>query len=85
MGFDQQCAEGCPIHTFVGDVVLNTSKGKKYYFTDAKLEDVCPVSTRWYGVKVVLDNQDIGNQRFTGMIYRCNPVQVVLNEGFTTN
>ncbi|ATL48974.1 hypothetical protein COR50_18360 [Chitinophaga caeni] len=49
-----------------------------YYFDNARLEEICKVLPRWYGIKVEMDNNSIGNMIFSGTIDRNQDVKVFL-------
>lgn len=49
-----------------------------FVFHDAHLDKVLKVIPRWYGVSVVLDNPQLNEKRFFGIIDRSQPVQDLL-------
>ncbi|PWV45804.1 FecR family protein [Chitinophaga sp. S165] len=50
----------------------------RFVFRNAKFEDVCKVIPRWFGVRVVLDNNQLSDKRFSGMIDRYQPLELQL-------
>jgi ferric-dicitrate binding protein FerR (iron transport regulator) len=50
----------------------------RFVFRNAKFEDVCKVIPRWFGVRVVLDNTQASDKRFSGMIDRYQPLDIQL-------
>lgn len=58
---------------FMEDRELSWLKGS-FYFTDANLEHICRVLTRWYGKQVIMDRNEAGKERFTGRIDKDEPV-----------
>lgn len=50
----------------------------RFVFRNAKFEDVCKVIPRWFGVRVVLDNSQVSDKRFSGMIDRYQPLEIQL-------
>lgn len=50
----------------------------RFVFRNAKFEDVCKVIPRWFGVRVVLDNNQLSDKRFSGMIDRYQPLDLQL-------
>jgi ferric-dicitrate binding protein FerR (iron transport regulator) len=57
----------------------------KFLFSNARLEEVCKVIPRLYGISLELDNKDVANKRFSGVIDRHQPVENVLKALKATN
>jgi ferric-dicitrate binding protein FerR (iron transport regulator) len=79
-----QTSKGITVNDFDPSEVLAWREGK-YYFSDARLDEVCRVISRWYGTDVMLDNKSVGGERFTGVIYRNQPVDYLLTAIKATN
>src|ERR1044072_7370170 len=63
--------------------VLSWREGK-FFFYDATLEEIVAVLPRWYGIRVVMDNPALGEERFTGMMDRNKPLDKFLQALSTT-
>lgn len=70
---------GFSTRKFDTDEVLAWRQGK-YYFTEATLEDIIAVLPRWYGVEVAIDDHNMRDERFTGVINRNMPITVFLDK-----
>lgn len=70
--------KGIRLQDFDAEEVLSWRTGK-YYFSNATLEQILTVLPRWYGIRVVIDNPALNNQRFAGMMDRNRPVQAFLD------
>lgn len=58
----------------------------KYYFENASLEDICKILPRWYGVTVIMDQQQIQDIPFSGSMDRGQPLKIFLeNLSLTAN
>ena len=57
----------------------------KFLFSNARLEEVCRVIPRLYGVSLELDNKEVANKRFSGVIDRHQPVENLLKALKATN
>lgn len=53
--------------TFDQDYTLGWTHGI-YQFYDQSLEEICQVLPRWFAVKVVIDNPQIANERYSGQL-----------------
>jgi ferric-dicitrate binding protein FerR (iron transport regulator) len=71
--------QGVCTRKFDADEVLAWQEGK-YYFTEATLQDIVAVLPRWYGVDVAIDDRDMRDERFTGVINRNKPITVFLDK-----
>lgn len=60
------------------DEVLSWREGI-HYFHNASLEEIVEVFPRWYGVAIVIDNKQLSNNRFTGILNRNDPLESFLN------
>ncbi|UPK68001.1 FecR family protein [Chitinophaga filiformis] len=69
---------------FDADEVLAWREGK-YYIDNATLAELSAVLSRWYGCTVVVDTKDAASQRFTGILYRSKPVELMLKSIQLTN
>ncbi len=49
----------------------------KLVFDHARLEDMIPQLERWYGVKIIINNQELKQKEFSG-IYKDRPIEEVL-------
>lgn len=72
------------ISSFDADEVLAWREGI-YYIDDANLKDLSAVLSRWYGCTVVVDTKEAAAQRFTGVLYRDKPVDLMLKSIQLTN
>jgi len=70
--------------TFDETDVLSWRVGK-FLFSNARLEEVCRVIPRLYGISLELDNKEVANKRFSGVIDRHQPVENVLKALKATN
>jgi hypothetical protein len=75
---------GSVINTFDEAEVLSWRQGK-FVFSNTKLEDVCRIIPRIYGIGVELDNKEIGYKRFSGVIDKNKPIENVLKALKATN
>ncbi|MCF6401335.1 FecR domain-containing protein [Chitinophaga filiformis] len=57
----------------------------KFLFSNARLDEVCRVIPRLYGISLELDNKEVAGKRFTGVIDRHQPVENVLKALKATN
>jgi ferric-dicitrate binding protein FerR (iron transport regulator) len=57
----------------------------RFLFSDARLDEVCRVIPRLYGISLELDNKEVAGKRFTGVIDRHQPVENVLKALKATN
>lgn len=57
----------------------------KFIFSNAKLEEVCRVIPRLYGISLEIDNKDAASKRFSGIIDRHQPVENLLKALKATN
>ncbi|MCW3465354.1 FecR family protein [Chitinophaga nivalis] len=62
---------------FDADIELSWRKGI-HYFTATSLPEICTVLSRWYGVRVKMDNQLISTEKFTGSIERTTAITIFL-------
>lgn len=51
----------------------------KYVLDNTPLSELSAVIPRWFGVSVVLDNEQLGNRHFSGIIYKNQPVEHFLD------
>lgn len=71
-------------HNFDEVDVLSWREGK-FLFSNTKLEEVCRVIPRWFGITLQLDNKEVANKHFSGTIDRNQPVEDVLKALKATN
>lgn len=64
--------------TFEEENVLAWQQGI-YRFEDTPLDEICQVIPRWFGIKVVIDEQQAAKRRFTGSFDKKQPLQVSLD------
>jgi ferric-dicitrate binding protein FerR (iron transport regulator) len=57
----------------------------KFLFSNARLDEVCRVIPRLYGISLELDNKEVAGKRFSGVIDRHQPVENVLKALKATN
>ncbi|SEA59854.1 FecR family protein [Chitinophaga terrae (ex Kim and Jung 2007)] len=62
---------------FNATVELGWQKGL-YSFSDTPLNEVCESIFRWYGVKAVLDNQDLNKRKFSALLEKSTPLSFLL-------
>jgi hypothetical protein len=72
------------IVAFDADEVLAWRQGM-YYIDNATLTELSAVLSRWYGCKVVVDTKEAAVQRFTGVLYKNQPVELMLKSIQLTN
>lgn len=65
------------ISTFEAENVLAWQQGI-YRFEDTPLEEICQVIPRWFGIKVVIDNHQAAERRFTGSFNKHQSLQTSL-------
>nr|WP_121272122.1 FecR domain-containing protein [Pedobacter schmidteae] len=53
---------------------LTWIKGE-YMMNNSQISEIALLITRWYGVQVILDGPTTGNKRFSGIIYKNNPLE----------
>lgn len=46
----------------------------KYILDNTSVEDIARLIPRWFGVKVIIDNKEIAQRRFNGVIYKNKPL-----------
>lgn len=51
-----------------------------YVFRATTIDELCKVMKRWYGIKVVYDNPNTGQRRFTGYIDKSRPMRHFLDD-----
>jgi len=51
----------------------------RYKLDNTPMKEITKVLPRWYGVQVVIDNQEIAEKRFTGTILKSEPIQEFLD------
>ncbi len=66
-------------HPFNARKVLGWRDGLLYY-DDAALDEIGPVLSRWFGVRVQIDNPALLKKRFAGVLDRHQPLQVFLDD-----
>jgi transmembrane sensor len=57
----------------------------RFLFSNARLDEVCRVIPRLYGISLELDNKEVAGKRFSGVIDRRQPVENVLKALKATN
>jgi len=57
----------------------------RFIFSNARLDEVCRVIPRLYGISLELDNKEVAGKRFSGVIDRHQPVENVLKALKATN
>jgi ferric-dicitrate binding protein FerR (iron transport regulator) len=62
---------------FDTEEVLSWMKGI-YYFRNTRLRDICDILSRWYDVKVVVEDPALLDQTFSGAVNKHKPLQVFL-------
>lgn len=62
---------------FNATVELGWQKGL-YSFSDTPLNEVCESIFRWYGVKAVLDNQNLSKRKFSALLETSTPLSFLL-------
>lgn len=80
-GIQAMYTEGSTVkqENFDPKYVLSWRKGL-FYFNDASLAEISKVVPRWYGIKLRIDDPEINNRRFTGVINRNRPIAVFLDD-----
>lgn len=69
---------------FDRDELLSWRDGK-YVLNNTSLAEVCTDVSRWYGQEIVLDDETLGDRRFSGVIDREQPLEVFLKAMKATN
>ena len=59
--------------------VLSWRKGL-FFFNNASLADISKVVPRWYGIQLIVDDPEIYDRRFTGVINRNRPITLFLED-----
>jgi len=77
-------SNGLNVSSFDESSLLSWRNGL-YIFNNTTLSEIMLVIPRWFGKQVVMDNPDKGKSRFTGVIYRNEPVQYSLDILKATN
>ncbi|NSL90755.1 FecR family protein [Chitinophaga solisilvae] len=78
-GFEITSTEnGMTLSRFDADKVLSWRQGI-FTFESATLKDLSDIIPRWYGVKVILDNERVSNRRFFGIVNRNQPLDNFLH------
>jgi transmembrane sensor len=72
------------ISPFDTDEVLAWRDGI-YYIDNATLKELGAILSRWYGCIIVVDTKEAAVQRFTGVLYRDQPVELMLKSMQLTN
>lgn len=72
------------VRPFDTDEVLAWRRGM-YYIDNATFIELSAVLSRWYGCTVVVDTKEAAMQRFTGVLYREKPVDMMLKSIQLTN
>lgn len=70
--------KGLQLTTFDEENVLAWQQGI-YRFEDTPLDEICEVIPRWFGIKVVIDEQQASKRRFTGSFDKKQPLQMSLD------
>lgn len=65
------------VQKFDPDEVLSWRQGI-HHFYDNTVQEICEVFPRWYGINIKIDNKDIKENRFTGVINRNEPLEKFL-------
>jgi len=79
------CAsDNISITSFDAEEVLAWRAGI-YYIDNASLVELSSVLNRWYGCTVVVDTKEAAVQRFTGVLYKKQPVDLMLKRIQLTN
>jgi transmembrane sensor len=63
------------IKEFNAKHILSWRNGE-YYFQNANLKEIGKVLKRWYGIEVIIDNQNIAEKEFTGVVNKNKPISV---------
>jgi ferric-dicitrate binding protein FerR (iron transport regulator) len=72
---DQQ--QHITVQEFDDEEVLSWRLGI-HYFHNATVATICNVFPRWYGSNIVIDDQRLANNRFTGILNRNEPLETFL-------
>ncbi|MCH4553058.1 FecR family protein [Aestuariibaculum lutulentum] len=59
--------------------VYTAWKEGKFYFERESLEQILVKMSRWYNVDVIIENESLKNETFTGVAYKNKPVDYLLN------
>jgi ferric-dicitrate binding protein FerR (iron transport regulator) len=65
------------VQGFDEDEVIGWQQGI-HYFHNNTVQEICDVLPRWYGVNVIIDNNAINNNRFTGILKKKEPIEKLL-------
>ena len=60
-------------------MVLSWKEGM-FYFDNASLDEIVEVLPRWFGLSVSIDNKDIHQRKFSGVINRNSPISYFLDD-----
>lgn len=47
----------------------------EYIMSNTPISEIATLISRWYGIQVILDTPATGNKRFSGIIYKNNPLE----------
>lgn len=65
--------------TFDERMVLSWKEGL-FYFDNASLDEIVEVLPRWFGLTVSIDNKEIYQRKFSGVINRNSPISYFLDD-----
>ncbi|GAA0557757.1 FecR family protein [Chitinophaga japonensis] len=64
---------------FESEQVLGWLRGQ-YRFRQQSLREVCNVAERWYGVAIRLDNKELGQLKYSGILSKKEPLDIFLDK-----
>lgn len=70
--------DGMSVRPFEKEEVISWIDGV-YVFGNERLSEIAAVLQRWYGVKVVIEDETIGNRRLSGKIEKAKPLGAFLS------
>jgi transmembrane sensor len=71
--------DGISTNAFDESLVLSWRNGI-FHIRSQRMSEVAKVMTRWYGTKVFIDNADLGNKVFSGVLNRKDSMTIFLNK-----
>lgn len=72
------------VHGFDENEVLGWKLGV-YYINNNTVQEICDVLPRWYGINIIIDNNAVRNNRFTGILKKKEPMDKLLRTLKATN
>jgi len=62
------------VQAFDEEEILSWRQGM-HHFHDNTIQEICGILPRWYGISIAIDNKDIKDRTFTGILNRNEPIE----------